>query len=102
MHINDLIISNSGLNMLKFLLNINNLDKSIVILGQGSTGKSYIINECKELINNKNYKIVDGPDELKLNYFEDKYVISILDINQIKNIDMNKYILINLNRNLIV
>ena len=102
MHINDLIISNSGLNMLKFLLNINNFDKSIVILGQGSTGKSYIINECKELINSKNYKIVDGPDEIKLNYFEDKYVISILDINQIKDINMNKYILINLNRNLIV
>tara|TARA_Y100000741_G_scaffold365057_1_gene358740 strand:+ start:1432 stop:1731 length:300 start_codon:yes stop_codon:yes gene_type:complete len=99
MHPDDKTISDSALNMLKFLLNTDNLNKCIVLVGNGATGKSYIINECKELITSKNYKIHDGYDRIKLNYFEDKYVISILHINEIQEIDTNKYLLINLNKN---
>jgi len=97
MRVGDKIIIDSGLNMLKLLLNKDDFNKSIILLGKTIIGKNYIISKCKELIRNKKYKVKNSNDGIKLNYFEDKNIILILDINEIKDIDINKYLLINLN-----
>tara|TARA_B100000401_G_scaffold381499_1_gene283608 strand:- start:2203 stop:2502 length:300 start_codon:yes stop_codon:yes gene_type:complete len=99
MHIDDKITFDSGLNILQLLLNGDNFNKSIVIVGKTIIGKNYIVSKCKELIRNKKYKIKNSHNEIKLNYFEDKNIVLILDVNQIKDIDINKYFLINLNTN---
>ena len=90
-------ISNNSLNLLTFLLKQPNFNKAIVLLGKGNNGKSYITNKCQELIESSGYKYIKNINMIKHNYFEDKNILHILDIELLNNIDINKYILINMN-----
>jgi len=88
----DKLIYNSSKNLLVDLLD---RDKTIILYGPGGCGKSYLINECRKLIDEKGYNIsIDG--DLKKNIFTNKHVVAIHDINELRNI-IYKYYLINMN-----
>ena len=102
MHPHTKIVSDSHLTLLKCLLNNEKIDRSIVLLGRGANGKSYIINECKDLIRQRGYECISedysyGQEKLSTNLFEEKKIIQILNIEVLEDIDVNKYYLLNFN-----
>ena len=95
-HNNNLDIINIC-NLLKHIFNNLDNNKTIVLLGNNDNINGYIKQTYSELIYSKNYKIIYEDQNIRENYFEDKYVIFISNINNIINISPNKYILININ-----
>lgn len=85
-------IYNSSKKLLLKLLDTNNV---IVLYGKGGCGKTVLLDELQNKIQDRGYKI--ECTNITEDLFTKKYIISIYDLGKISHINNNKYFLINMN-----
>lgn len=80
----------------KLLLKLLETNLPIVIYGKGGCGKTVLLNELYDKINSKGY-IVESDGIITEEIFNNKYIITLYELDKIKFINENKYYLINMN-----
>mgnify|MGYP006100999093 FL=1 len=85
-------IYNSSKKLLLKLLDTNNV---IVLYGKGGCGKTVLLDELQDKIQDRGYQIEFT--NITENLFTKKYIISLYDLNKISHINNSKYFLINMN-----
>lgn len=96
-HSQDMITYNCVYNSTKrLLLKLLETNLPIVIYGKGGCGKTVLLNELYDKIEAKGY-IVESDGKVTESLFNNKYIITLFDLDKIRMIDENKYYLINMN-----
>jgi len=80
----------------KLLLKLLETNLPIVLYGKGGCGKTVLLNELYDKIESKGY-IIESDNRINESMFDNKYIITLFELDKIRMIDENKYYLINMN-----